>query len=49
VSAGQCITGPALIEDRWSTVIVPPGWQARLDGHANLIITPLIAMSPEAQ
>ncbi len=32
-------TGPAIIEDAWSTVIVPPGWQARPDDLGNLFLT----------
>ncbi len=31
--------GPAIIEDAWSTVIVPPGWQARPDDLGNLFLT----------
>lgn len=30
--------GPAIIEDAWSTVIVPPGWQARGDAEGNLFL-----------
>lgn len=26
------VPGPAIIQDRWSTVVVPPGWQAQADG-----------------
>ncbi|MEO3474442.1 hydantoinase/oxoprolinase family protein [Roseomonas sp. CAU 1739] len=33
------VTGPAIIEDAWSTVIVPPGWQARGDEAGNLFLT----------
>jgi N-methylhydantoinase A len=33
------IAGPAIIEDAWSTVIVPPGWQARADALGNLFMT----------
>ena len=32
-------TGPAIIEDAWSTVIVPPGWQAKPDDLGNLFLT----------
>jgi len=28
-----------VIEDAWSTVIVPPGWTCRADEWANLAIT----------
>ncbi len=31
--------GPAIIVDRWSTVVVPPGWQAAPDAHSNLFLT----------
>jgi len=33
------VSGPAIVEDAWSTVIVPPGWQARADSLGNLFIT----------
>jgi len=33
------IAGPAIIEDPWSTVVVPPGAAVWADGHANLQIT----------
>lgn len=33
------VTGPAIIEDAWSTVIVPPGWQAAPDALGNLFLT----------
>ncbi|MCZ0733131.1 hydantoinase/oxoprolinase family protein [Phreatobacter sp. AB_2022a] len=33
------VTGPAIIEDAWSTVVVPPGWQARPDALGNLFMT----------
>ncbi|WP_246522926.1 hydantoinase/oxoprolinase family protein [Neoroseomonas eburnea] len=36
---GGSVNGPAIIEDAWSTVIVPPGWQARGDDAGNLFLT----------
>ncbi|SJZ82359.1 N-methylhydantoinase A [Enhydrobacter aerosaccus] len=36
---GGVVEGPAIIEDAWSTVIVPPGWQARPDNRGNLFLT----------
>ena len=33
------VHGPAIIEDAWSTVVVPPGWQARPDDGGNLFLT----------
>ena len=33
------VIGPAIIEDAWSTVIVPPGWQARPDESGYLVLT----------
>jgi N-methylhydantoinase A len=33
------ISGPAIIEDAWSTVVVPPGWQAAPDASGNLYLT----------
>jgi N-methylhydantoinase A len=33
------VSGPAIIEDAWSTVVVPPGWQAKPDVSGNLFLT----------
>jgi N-methylhydantoinase A len=33
------VNGPAIIEDAWSTVVVPPGWQAKPDAAGNLFLT----------
>ncbi|MGM4916592.1 hydantoinase/oxoprolinase family protein [Tardiphaga sp. 813_E8_N1_3] len=37
------IIGPAIIEDAWSTVVVPPGWQAAPDAGGNLFMTKVAA------
>jgi len=33
------VNGPAIIEDAWSTVVLPPDWQARPDLSGNLFLT----------
>jgi N-methylhydantoinase A len=33
------VHGPAIIEDAWSTTIVPPGWQLRADAAGHLFLT----------
>lgn len=33
------VQGPSIIEDSWSTVVVPPGWQAAPDGTGCLFLT----------
>jgi N-methylhydantoinase A len=38
-SLTEIVSGPAIIEDAWSTVVVPPGWQARPDVSGNLFLT----------
>ncbi|MEY9482047.1 N-methylhydantoinase A/oxoprolinase/acetone carboxylase beta subunit [Bradyrhizobium ottawaense] len=38
-SLADTVSGPAIIEDAWSTVVVPPGWQARPDVSGNLFLT----------
>jgi N-methylhydantoinase A len=35
----RIVFGPAIIEDAWSTVIVPPGWQASGDASGNLFLS----------
>ncbi len=39
----RTIHGPAIIEDAWSTTIVPPGWQARGDAAGHLFLTRSVA------
>jgi N-methylhydantoinase A len=33
------VQGPAIIEDEWSTVIVPPGWQAQGNAAGHLFLS----------
>ena len=35
---GNAIAGPAIVEQMDSTTVVPPGWTARADGFANLVL-----------
>ena len=35
------ITGPALVEEPFTVVVVPPGSEARLDDRGNYTITPV--------
>ena len=37
--AGTVCTGPAVVEERESTLVVPPGWQVRADEYNNLVAT----------
>ena len=34
------VTGPAIIADAWSTVVVPPGWQAAATAGGTLVHLP---------
>ena len=38
VTAGQSLEGPVIVEDAWSTVVVPPGATLRADeaGHLHI-------------
>ena len=38
LGAGQRLCGPAIVEDEWSTVIVPPGASLTVDGFGHLHI-----------
>jgi len=38
LAEGRAIHGPAIVEDEWSTVLVPPGQRARGDAHGHLWI-----------
>ncbi len=37
--AGLTLTGPAIVEERESTTVLPPGLTATVDGYASLIVT----------
>jgi N-methylhydantoinase A/oxoprolinase/acetone carboxylase beta subunit len=37
--AGLALTGPAIVEERESTTVLPPGAAAAVDAYANLIVT----------
>jgi N-methylhydantoinase A/oxoprolinase/acetone carboxylase beta subunit len=46
---GTVVTGPALVEERESTVLVPPGSTGEIDAHRNLVVTRTTApAAPEA-
>lgn len=42
LTAGFAIEGPAIIEEKTSTVVVEPGWRMSLDPLANLVLTRLV-------
>jgi len=37
LGVGAAVQGPAIVEERESTTVLPPGWRARVDEWANLI------------
>ena len=37
--AGSVLQGPAIVEQLDSTIVVPDGWKAHVDGFMNLILT----------
>ena len=39
LTAGATITGPAIVEERESTTVLPPGATATVDAYANLVVT----------
>ena len=38
LDAGNCIAGPAIVEQMDATTVVPPGWSARVEPYLNLIL-----------
>ena len=38
--AGHQLAGPAIVEQADTTTVIPPGWSARVDRYANLLLTP---------
>ena len=41
LAPGSAINGPAILENPDSTVVIEPGWQARIDDYGNCILRPL--------
>jgi N-methylhydantoinase A/oxoprolinase/acetone carboxylase beta subunit len=39
LAAGACLTGPAIVEERESTSVLPPGTSAAVDEYGNLIVS----------
>jgi N-methylhydantoinase A len=39
VGHGHRIEGPAIVEERFTTIVVYPGWTAELDRHGNYVVT----------
>ncbi len=39
LAAGMTVPGPAIVEERESTTVVPPGAEAAVDAYASLIVT----------
>ena len=37
---GHRLAGPAIVEQTDATTVIPPGWSARVDRYANLLLTP---------
>ena len=38
LAAGQAVSGPAIVEEWTTTIVVPPGWRAVVDDLANLVM-----------
>jgi N-methylhydantoinase A len=38
LAPGNAIPGPAIIEERITTIVVQPGWDARVDGFENVVM-----------
>ena len=38
LAPGNRIAGPAIIEERITTIVVHPGWDARVDGFENVVM-----------
>jgi N-methylhydantoinase A len=38
LAPGFAFQGPALVEERESTCVIPPGAACHIDGHMNLVI-----------
>jgi N-methylhydantoinase A/oxoprolinase/acetone carboxylase beta subunit len=38
MAGGAVVHGPAVIESLESTILIPPGWQARMDGDGFILM-----------
>jgi N-methylhydantoinase A/oxoprolinase/acetone carboxylase beta subunit len=47
LTAGTSIVGPAIVEERESTTVLPPGATATVDAYANLVVTLPVAGTPD--
>jgi len=39
IGHGHRVDGPAVVEERFTTLVVYPGWTAELDRHGNYVVT----------
>ena len=39
LGAGHRVAGPAIVEERYTAIVVPPGWATQLDRHGNHVVT----------
>jgi N-methylhydantoinase A len=39
IGHGHRVEGPAIVEERFTTIVVYPGWTAELDRHGNYVVT----------
>ncbi|MGZ4241907.1 MAG: hydantoinase/oxoprolinase family protein [Actinomycetota bacterium] len=39
IRAGQSVKGPAIVEEPFTTIVVPPGWSVKLDKRGNYVAT----------
>ncbi|TWB51496.1 hydantoinase B/oxoprolinase family protein [Nitrospirillum viridazoti] len=46
LAPGHEVSGPALIREATATTVIEPGWRARVDGHANLVLERVVALAP---
>jgi N-methylhydantoinase A len=35
---GKALAGPLIVEEFDTTVVVPPGWQAEVEGYGNIVL-----------
>jgi N-methylhydantoinase A len=40
LAAGQALRGPAIVEERETTIVIPPGWRAEVDRFGCVVATP---------
>ena len=43
---GDTLTGPAVLVEPHTSILIEPGWQARITGHGHVVLTRIVPPAP---